>query len=368
MSSKVFFTDFRSRTDKDNKLQKIKKLIDAVGMENVVKKDDLTAIKIHFGEQGGDGFINPIFVKPVSQKIKEAGGKPFVTDTNTLYSGSRHNSVDHLITAIEHGFNYAVTGAPVIISDGLKSNSHKEIEINCKHFKSTKIAKDIVDADSMIVMSHFKGHGMAGFGGAVKNLAMGCASAQGKQDQHSTRPVVNTKKCTACGKCISICPRDAVSIVDGKAFINKELCVGCGECIAMCVFNSIGLDWGVELSDFTEKLTEYALGAVKGKENRVLYINFLMNITPDCDCVPWSDTPVVPNIGLLISTDPIAIDKASLDLVNEQKPIKNSYLDESKHEHEDHFKRMWKNTRGDIQIGYGEKIGLGSTDYELIKL
>ncbi|WP_066499097.1 DUF362 domain-containing protein [Abyssisolibacter fermentans] len=368
MASKVYFADFRARTEKENKIQKIKRLFDALDLSNIISDGDLTAIKIHFGEQGGDSFINPIFVKPVSDKIKEAGGKPFVTDTNTLYSGSRHNAVDHLMTTIEHGFSYSVTGAPVIISDGLKSENFIDVEIEGKHFKSAKIAGDIVNADSMIVMSHFKGHGMAGFGGSIKNLAMGCACAEGKKDQHSLRPVVNTKKCAACGKCIEICPQNAVSMVDGKAHIDKELCVGCAECIAMCEFNSIKLDWSVELEEFTEKLTEYALGAIKGKENKVAYINFLINITPDCDCVPWSDTPIVPNIGMLVSFDPVAIDKASLDLVNEQKPIINSYLDDSEHEDCDHFKRMWKDTKGDIQISYGTEIGLGSSEYELVKI
>ncbi|WDV45650.1 DUF362 domain-containing protein [Clostridiaceae bacterium M8S5] len=368
MASKVYFTDFRARTNKQNKIEKIKKLLDKLEVTNFISKNDLTAIKIHFGEQGGDTFINPIFVRPVADKIIQAGGKPFITDTNTLYSGSRHNSVDHMITAIEHGFNYAVTHAPVIIADGLKSDNFTNVDIDGKHFKSTKIASDIVNADSMIVMSHFKGHGMAGFGGAIKNLAMGCANAEGKKDQHSLRPVVKNKKCKACGKCIEICPQNAVSMVDGYAYIDKELCVGCAECIAMCQFQSIVLDWSVELQEFTEKLTEYALGAVQGKENKIVYLNFLIDITPDCDCVPWSDTPIVPNIGMLASFDPVAIDKASLDLVNRQKPLRGSLLDESEHHDLDHFKRMHKSTKGNIQISYGEEIGLGSSEYELIKI
>lgn len=373
MKSKVYFMDFRSRRKKENKQNKLMRLFDAVGASDIIADGDLTAVKIHFGERGGDGFIRPIFVRPIVDKIKEAGGKPFLTDTNTLYSGSRKNSVDHLNTAYEHGFTPLVTGAPILIADGIKSDNFGEVELGLKHFKFARIASDIVNADAMVVMSHFKGHEMAGFGGSIKNIAMGCAPAIGKRDQHSTRPKVGNEKCIGCEACIKVCPESAIENIEGKAFIHKEKCIGCGECITVCPVQAIALDqWGSEARDFIEKMAEYAYGAVKGKKGKTVYFNFLMDITPDCDCVPWSDAPIVPDIGILASTDPVAIDKASLDLVNRESALKHSMLHDRTGDDcecgEDHFKAMRNGTYGELQISYGESIGLGSSDYELIKL
>lgn len=373
MKSKVYFMDFRSRSRKENKQNKIRRLFDVVGGELVIAKGDLTAVKLHFGEQGGDGFIRPIFVRPIVDKIKEAGGKPFLTDTNTLYSGSRKNAVDHLNTAYEHGFTPLVTGAPILIADGLKSDNFENVELGLKHFRMARIASDVLRSDAMVVMSHFKGHEMAGFGGSIKNIAMGCAPAIGKRDQHSTRPQVDKDKCIGCQNCVNVCPEKAIAMTDGAAFIHKENCIGCGECLTVCPVTAIKLDqWGSEARDFIEKMTEYAYGAVKGKKDKTIYFNFLMDITPDCDCVPWSDGPIVADIGILASTDPVAIDKASLDLVNEEPVLKQSLLHETTsggcEVHGDHFKSMRKGTFGEIQITYGEAIGLGSSDYELIKL
>jgi uncharacterized Fe-S center protein len=373
MKSKVYFMDFRSRRKKENKNNKLLRLFDAVGGSEIISKGDLTAVKLHFGERGGDGFIRPIFVRPIVDKIKESGGKPFLTDTNTLYSGSRKNSVDHLNTAHEHGFTPLVTGAPILIADGIKSDNFCVVELGLKHFSFARIASDIVNADAMVVLSHFKGHEMAGFGGSIKNIAMGCAPAIGKRDQHSTRPKVEAEKCIGCEACINVCPEGAIENIEGKAFIHEAKCIGCGECITVCPVQAIELDqWGSEARDFIEKMAEYAYGAVKEKKGKTIYFNFLMDITPDCDCVPWSDAPIVPNIGILASTDPVAIDKASLDLVNEEPALKHSMLNDRAGGElpcgEDHFKSMRKGTYGELQISYGESIGLGSSDYELIKL
>lgn len=372
--SKVYFVNLRAKNAKENKISKLKILFDKVGMKNLINEGELTAVKIHFGEKGGDGFINPIFVKPIIDKIREAGGNPFLTDTNTLYSGSRFNAVDHMNTAIEHGFAPAVVGAPVIIADGLRSENYREIEINKKHFKHTKIAGDIVDADSMIVMSHFKGHEMAGFGGSIKNLAMGCAPAEGKKEQHALKPFVVSEKCIGCGACYKVCPQSAITMENDKSVIDKSKCIGCGECKTVCQPKAISFDWETDLHEFIEKLVEYAYGSVANKKNKVGYINFLMNITPHCDCVPWSDAPIVPDIGILASNDPVALDKASLDLVNKQIALSNTLLEENhKHDNEctcrqGHFNNLWKGTHGDHQITYGDEIGLGNSEYELIEI
>ncbi|MHC1683328.1 MAG: DUF362 domain-containing protein [Clostridiaceae bacterium] len=368
MSSKVYFVNLRTRNDKNNKISKIRRLFEKAGFDKLVEKNDLTAIKLHFGERGNDTFISPVLVRQVVDKVKEAGGKPFLTDTNTLYSGSRFNSVDHTITAIEHGFDYAVTGAPIIIADGLRSESIKEVEINKKHFKKVKLAKDIVSSDGMIVLSHFKGHEMAGFGGTIKNLGMGGAPAVGKKEQHALKMIVNDNKCIGCGQCAKVCPEQAITIENKKAIVAHDKCIGCGECMTVCRPKAIAMDWATEAEAFIERLTEYAYGVAKSHENKIGYINFLVNITPDCDCVPWSDAPIVPDIGFLASTDPVALDKASYDLVNKQTTLAHSLLNCHCESGEDKFKALRGETAGDVQLSYGEEIGMGSCDYELIEI
>lgn len=367
MSSKVYFASVRAENRRENKITKIQKLFDAAGFGNLVNKGDLTAIKIHFGERGGDAYINPVFVRQVVDKLKEKGAKPFVTDTNTLYSGSRHNAVDHYTVAIEHGFAYAVVGAPIIISDGLRSQNFDEVTVDKKHYKTVKIASDIEAADSMIVMTHFKGHGMAGFGGTIKNLAMGCAPAAGKKDQHAVKMLVNEEKCIACGKCVDPCPVAAIAI-GSKTEIDPNICLGCGQCLTICSDKAIAMDWGDEGEAFMEKMTEYAYGSVKSKKGKVGYMTFLLSISPDCDCVPWSDTPIVPDIGILASTDPVAIDQAALDLINKQRGHEHSELKCNHGAGQDKFKGLRPELNGETQITYGEKIGLGTTKYELIEI
>lgn len=369
MASKVYFADLRAKTPQENTISKIQRLFDEAGFVELLGAEDLTAIKIHFGEYGNDGYINPVFVRQVVEKIRAAGAKPFITDTNTLYSGSRHNAVDHLTTAIEHGFDYSVIRAPLIISDGLRSQNIAEVEIRQKHFKTVKIGSDIVAADSMIVMSHFKGHIMAGFGGAIKNLAMGCAPAAGKKDQHyPTSPHVVEAKCTGCGNCVEICPVGAASLEGDVSRIDPGICISCGQCMEVCPESAIDLNWEQDIPEFLECLTEYAYGAVKGKEGRVGYINFLLKITPDCDCVPWSDAPIVPDIGILASTDPVALDQASYDLVNRQKGLISSSLHFNHEAGADKFRGISPMVDGTHQLKYGEKIGLGSREYKLVEI
>ncbi|MCH3964428.1 MAG: DUF362 domain-containing protein [Clostridium sp.] len=370
MKSDVYFANLRARSKKQNKVNKIRKLFERAGFKGLLNRGDLTAVKIHFGELGSDGYINPVFVRQVVDKIKESNAKPFLTDSNTLYSGSRANAVDHANTAALHGFNHSVVDAPVIIADGLKGENVKEVHIGKKHFKNTRIAGAIAEADSMIVMSHFKGHEMAGFGGAIKNLAMGCANPRGKKDQHSVRPGVNTDKCIGCGKCSEVCPKAAIAMEDKKSSIDKMKCVGCGECMTVCPVKAIESGGEMESKIFTEKLTEYAYGAVMGKEDKVGYINFVINVTPDCDCVPWSDTPIVPDIGILASKDPVALDTACYDLVNNAAALANTMLCDG-HDHEDcsdKFKNLRGNTYGYVQLSYGEEIGLGTRNYNLIEI
>ena len=370
--SPVYFAGLRARKPKDNKVKKIESLFTAAGFAGMMEKGALTAVKVHVGERGNDTFINPVFARTVVDKIKAAGGNPFLTDSNTLYNGSRHNAVDHLITAMEHGFSYATVGAPFIIADGLRGGSFTRVPINKNHFQEVKIADVITEARSMLVLSHFKGHEIAGFGGAIKNLAMGCSPSQGKCEQHISRFSVMPDRCIACGMCMGNCPEHAISwgTHDGKkvAVINKETCVGCGECLTVCEPKATTIDWGTELKGVIERMAEYAYGAVANKKDKVGYISFLMNITPDCDCVSWSDVPMVPDIGILASKDPVALDTACYELVNQQTGFAHSHLKCNHAPGEDKFKGAWKHTSGEWLLTYAESIGLGSMAYELIEI
>jgi uncharacterized Fe-S center protein len=368
----VYFSGFRARKPKESKIKKIENLFAAAGFSDIIEKGALTAIKLHFGERGNDTFINPVFARTVVNKIKAAGGNPFLTDSNTLYMGSRHNAVDHLTTALEHGFGYATVGAPLIIADGLRGGSFSPVIINKNHFKEVKIANAITEARSMIVLSHFKGHEIAGFGGSIKNLAMGCAPSQGKCEQHASKFSIVAEKCIACGMCMANCPQKAISWITHEnkkaATIDKEKCVGCGECLTVCEPKAVTIDWGTELKGIIERIAEYAYGAIAEKQGKVGFITLLMNITPDCDCVPWSDAPLVPDIGILASSDPVAMDSACYDLVNQQAGFIHSHLKCNHAPGEDKFKGAWKHTTGEWLLAYAESIGLGSRAYELIEV
>lgn len=367
MRSKVYFASVHTQSKQESLLVKVQKLFDRAGFGDMISQGDIVAVKLHFGEKGNTAYIRPTYARQIVDKIKEKGGKPFLTDSNTLYNGSRANGVDHYETAIYNGFAYSVVNAPVVIADGIFSKNSVDVEINKKHFDKVKISKEIEGVSKMIVLSHFKGHDTAGFGGAIKNLAMGCAPAAGKQQQHSVvRPKVSSK-CVGCETCLKYCPAGAISKEGDKALIG-EPCIGCGECIPMCPVRAINPQWKTEIPVFIERMAEYAYGAVKNKAGNVGYINMLMDITPSCDCLNFSGAYIVPDIGILASKDPVAIDAASYDLVNEQIGNINSSLKCNHDKGGDKFKGIYENIDGTRQFTYGEEIGLGSSKYELIKI
>jgi hypothetical protein len=369
MASTVWLCGNRSRGHRDNTLSKIDALLAKLDLASFVKKDALVAIKTHFGELGNDAFIGPVNARRVADAIRSCGAKPFFADTNTLYSGGRHNAVEHLGTAASHGFVGEVCGAPVIIADGLKGNDWREVPLRGKWFDSAKIASAFLDADAMIVLSHFKGHEMAGFGGAIKNLAMGCAPPAGKRDQHSPRFFVRDKKCVGCGECVKVCPEGAPSMKgSGKAEIDRERCIGCGECALACPSKAITMDWNVELAEFTEKMVEYAAAAAKPHAGRIAYLSFAVAISPECDCAPYSDAPLVADLGLLASLDPVALDQACFDLVKAAPAMPGSMIEGKAGPGDDKFAAAHPDTKGTLALEYAERMGLGSRNYELERL
>lgn len=361
MASTVYFCNMSCRKHTQTKSAKLAKLCNLLDLKNVVVPGQPCAVKLHFGEDGNDTHLNPQLVQIVVDKIRQAKALPFMTDTTTLYSGARHNAVSHLNTAVRHGFAPGVVDAPVIIADGLFGANEIPVAINAKNFAEVRIATEIVHSPAMVVLSHFKGHEMAGFGGAIKNLAMGCASHDGKRDQHGISVTVNQDKCQGCGHCVHICPEKAMHIGDDKhSHCDTSKCIGCFECMTVCEPKAIEINWETDIPAFMERLTEYAYGAVKGKEEHVCYINFVMNITPDCDCAGWSDMPMVPDVGILASHDPVALDQACFDLVQKQPLLADMELGGR-----DLFTARWPHTRGTIQLSYGEKLGLGTREYVL---
>lgn len=369
MKSKVYFTDFRTNS-RENLPDKLARLLETAGLKDILCKNDLTGVKLHFGERGNTAFIRPLYISRIVKTIRETGALPFLTDANTLYAGTRSDSPSHIKTAVENGFAYSsIDNAPIIIADGLRGNSEVAVEINQKHCTHVHIGSEIVAADALIGVAHFKGHELAGFGGALKNIGMGCASRKGKLDQHSTvSPKIKRKKCQGCSECVNHCPVHAIRLVDEKARITPELCIGCGECIIRCAYHAVNIVWDQTIPVFLEKMMEYVMGVVKDKQGKVFFINFITNVSPACDCLPYSDSPIVRDIGIVASTDPVAIDQASVDLVNAEQALPGSFLKKNKKPGEDKFKGLYPDVDWSKQLDYAEHLGLGSRTYELVKM
>ena len=366
MASQVYFTNLRAKPG-TNLLDKLEKLIKRAGIGEIDFKDKLVAIKLHFGETGNLAYIRPNYAARVVEVIKSLGGKPFVTDANTLYVGTRANAVEHLETAFKNGFNPHTLGCQVIIADGLKGTDFQEIPLGLKHCETAKIGSVIADADIVISLNHFKGHEMTCFGGALKNLGMGCGSRGGKLQMHSnSKPYIDEENCIGCRMCEKNCAQEAISMNDErKAVIDYDLCVGCGQCVAVCDYNAARAKWN-ESSEFcTEKIAEYALAVVKDKPS--FHVNFVMDISPDCDCWSLNDLPIAADVGILASMDPVAIDRASVDLVNAAPVIPGSRLDETNYTAgEDKFRAIHPDTDWRPGLLHAEAINLGSQEYELI--
>jgi len=339
----IYFTDMQ--TEFGNSLEKkFRALLKKSGYLEGITEGQLVALKVHVGERGNLGYVNPNFARIVAEEVKARGGKPFLTDTNTLYSGGRHNGVDHSVTAIQHGYTHATVGAPFVPADGVRGLAYREIAVVGEHFSKAKLASGVLEAEKIIFLTHFKGHIEAGFGGSLKNLSMGCASIAGKMEQHAAaKPEVKLENCVGCRQCYRVCPVGAIAMAEGKAVIDYEVCIGCGQCVAACNYEAMGAGSAAEQKDFIEKVAEYAYAAYDYFGENALYLNFAMNITPDCDCWPANDIPVVEDVGMLVGRNPFALDRATMDLVNKARPYATSRYREKIHGERDVFEEVWEN-------------------------
>lgn len=367
MASKVYFTNFRT-TQRENLPQKLARLVKKAGMlDKIDFANKYTAIKIHFGEPGNLSYLRPNYAKVIVDLIKKQGGRVFLTDCNTLYVGRRKNALDHLDAAYENGYNPFATGCHVLIADGLKGTDETIVPIDGEYVKEAKVGRAVMDADIVISLTHFKGHESTGFGGALKNLGMGCGSRAGKMEMHSAgKPNVQDDRCVGCGSCRKICAHSAITIADKKASIDHTKCVGCGRCIGVCPMDAVKSPNDESNDILNCKIAEYALAVVKDRP--CFHISLVMDVSPNCDCHGENDVPIVPNVGMFASFDPVALDVACADAVNRQPVINGSVLSEKEHCHHDHFTDTHPETNWMAAIEHGEKIGLGCREYELIEI
>ena len=371
--SQVFYSDLRVSAG-SNLLLKLQKLIRRAGIGTIDMNNKLVEIKIHFGEPGNLSYLRPNYAKAVADVIKELGGKPFLTDCNTLYVGRRKNALDHIEAAYENGFTPFSTGCQVIIADGLKGTDDVEVPVvGGELVKTAKIGRAVMDADVFITLTHFKGHEATGFGGCLKNIGMGCGSRAGKMEQHNSgKPDVNQSKCVGCRTCARNCAHGAISFgEDRKASIDHNKCVGCGRCLGACNFDAIYNSNSSANDDLNRKIAEYSKAVVDGRP--AFHISLVMDISPYCDCHAENDAPILPDIGMFASFDPVALDQACADACNKMPALPNSRLDDFMHEegfhdHHDHFINSMPDTDWRTCLEHAEKIGLGSREYELIKV
>ena len=369
-SSKVFFTNLRT-TPRSNLLDKLDRLVKEAGLFKLDMEKKFVALKIHFGEPGNLAYIRPNFVARIVKLLNRAGAKPFLTDSNTLYSGGRSNAVDHIQSAMENGFNPISALCPVIIADGLKGTDFREIPLKGKYCKAPKVGAAIADADVIISLNHFKGHEQTGFGGALKNIGMGSASVGGKLELHSTsKPEIDRGNCTGCKTCVKYCAHDAIHLdVNKKAVIDYDKCVGCGQCIALCQYDSAGLGVWDKPEGLNCKIAEYTKAILDGKPH--FHISFIMNVSPDCDCWGHNDAAIVPDIGIAASFDPVALDRACADMVMRAPGLHGSKLMDrchgKIHEQADKFLILHPNANWKTGLDYAEELGIGTQQYELIE-
>ncbi|MCX6818177.1 MAG: DUF362 domain-containing protein [Candidatus Aenigmarchaeota archaeon] len=341
--SKVYFFPADAQQSMVNALPK---LYDKIAGDFAVHGKRV-AIKTHFGEKGNTTFLPPAFAKKICDIVRTHGGEPELIECNTLYRGERLRTENHIKLAKAHGFDFA----PVVICDDGGKNWN--IASEGKHFKSIKAGAKLKDYEIMIAVTHCKGHIAAGYGGALKNIGMGLGSRAGKLEMHAkVKPIFESAKCKACGICASACPANAI-VIEKYAVMDKAKCIGCATCIAVCPYGAVGIPWsGTTHEEIQERIVEYAHG-ITGKI-KTIYFNFLLNITPQCDCVADSGPVKMQDIGILASDDVVALEQASIDMIN--KAYGKDFFKES------------NRIEVSVQPAYAEAIGMGKRAYEIVKM
>ncbi|MGI5979038.1 MAG: DUF362 domain-containing protein [Oscillospiraceae bacterium] len=373
--AKVYFTDFHTIAFGDGLPTKLKRLIKTAGIGNIDMDGKFVAIKMHFGELGNVSFLRPNYAKAVVDVVKELGGKPFLTDCNTMYPGSRKNALEHLECAWENGFTPLSAGCPVIIGDGLKGTDDVAVPVaGGEYVKEARIGHAIMDADVFISLTHFKGHEMTGFGGTIKNIGMGCGSRAGKCEQHSGgKPHIDEERCRACMRCQKECANGGLVFDEAakKMRVDHENCVGCGRCLGACNFDAIAFDNEAANALLNCRMAEYTKAVVDGRPN--FHISLVMDVSPNCDCHGENDVPIVPDIGMFASFDPLALDQACADAVLAASPVPDSQLANNLArpgfvDHHDNFINSTPESEWRSCLEHAENIGLGTRSYELIRM
>lgn len=370
--AKVYYTDFRAKIG-EGLPTKLKRLIKAAGIGDIDMDGKFVAVKMHFGELGNLSFLRPNYAKAVVDVVKEFGGVPFLTDCNTLYPGSRKNAIEHLYCAWENGFTPMTVGCPIIIGDGLKGTDDIEVPVEGgEYIDKAKIGRAVMDADIFISLSHFKGHETTGFGGAIKNIGMGCGSRAGKKAQHMNgQPEIDHELCRGCRACLRECANDGLSFDEStrKMSINTQNCVGCGRCIGACNFDAIAFANYAATKDLNCRMAEYTKAVIQNRPN--FHVSLIVDVSPNCDCHAENDAPILPNIGMFASFDPLALDQACVDACLKATPLPNSQLAEAMEkedfcDYHDHFENTTPNSEYKTCLAHAEKIGLGTRDYEIV--
>ncbi|UCF43910.1 MAG: DUF362 domain-containing protein [Planctomycetota bacterium] len=357
MASKVYFIKGSCSDGEKLISKKARTLFKAGGFANCFRENDFTAVKVHVGEAGNTTYITPPCIRGLIDELLKLKTKPFLTDTSALYVGRRHNAIEHAVLAAEHGFCEAVLGIPFIVPDGLFGTSETPVKINGELNKEVFIASDIARSQSILSVAHFTGHCAACMGATLKTLGMGCASRKGKMRQHAALTLSIGDDCTRCGQCYDHCPADAITLNDVKAHIDQDKCIGCAECLVACGFNAVECDWGEEDEVLQKNIAEHALGTLEGKQNKSVFFNYLISVTKDCDCFSVPDMPgIVDDIGILASTDPVAVDKAALDMVEAKGGKKLAKL------------IGYDKLNPHYQLEHAQRIGLGTADYDLVNV
>ncbi len=361
--AKVYFTDFHT-TLQENLQQKLSRLLLTAGLDKLPLQGKYVAIKLHFGEPGNLAYLRPNYAKTVASLVRQLGGTPFLTDCNTLYVGGRKNALDHLESAYQNGFNPYNTGCHILIADGLKGTDDVEVPVDGEYVKSAKIGRALMDADVVISLTHFKGHEATGFGGAIKNLGMGGGSRAGKMEMHSAgKPEVTADKCIGCGSCAKACAHGAPQFIGRKMHIDLDKCVGCGRCIGACPTDAIYAPCDENNSILNCKMAEYTKAILQGRPS--FHISLVVDVSPCCDCYGMNDVPVIGDVGMFASLDPVALDAACADACNKMPRSADAAFEGT---NADLFDALHPATDWRSQLSHGKKIGIGTDEYELIQI